>query len=211
MKLSQAATFSGGAVLVATLFSTFVARPGLRMNSVFLPRKVWLLEQPELWQIHWWLWLVAIFSWMCLLVTFVWRYTPAHRVATMLQNGLMVISAVLAILGALVWMGTLPRIVMVDDPTIWVQLIDNLALTLLGGGAFMGGVVTLWITVDLLNLRKLTLSWLAPGILAGLALIPSPFLLPSFYHLILAAIFWVIWCIVLIIRRPEPKPFPELL
>lgn len=211
MKLSIAASFSGGAVLLATLGSLFVASPGLHISTVLLQRKAWLLEQPALWQIHWWLWLLAIFGWMYLLVTFVWRYTPAHRISTMLQVGLMNIAALLSIIGALIWMNILPLVVSLEGSSNWVELIDAMALTLLGSGAFMGGVVTLWITLDLFTLKKLTLSWLWPGILTGLALIPSPFLLPFPFHLVFAAMLWILWCLLLIVRGPEPKPYPEIL
>lgn len=211
MKLSYSASFSGIALLLASAFSFLVARQGLRIVGVQLPRYSWLSEQSEFWQLNWWLWLLFVFSWMVLLATFVWRYTPVHRVPTMLQTGLMSIAAVLTIIGMLVWMNLLPLSVEHHEPMYMAQLVDALALSLLGAGCFMGGIVTTWICIDLVWLEKLTWSWVLPGLISGIALIPSPFLLPTSIHLMVAGLFWLIWCITLIARGPEPKPFPELL
>lgn len=209
MRLSYSALFSGICLLAATTYSFTVARQGLRIIAVQLPRYDWVSSQTNLWQLNWWLWLLFVFSWMVLLATFIWRYTPVHRVATMLQTGLMSISAVLTIIAMLVWMNLLPISLDHHEPMYMVQLVDALALSLLGAGCFMAGIVTTWICIDLIWLKKLTLSWVFPGILAGCALIPSPFLLPSSLHLMVAGAFWLIWAILLIARGPEPKPFPE--
>lgn len=209
MKISYAAAFSGLAFLVAILFALFIMRPGLRITGVLLPRQAWILNSPVEWSIGWWLWLVAIFSWMLLLITFMWRYTPAHRVPTMLQSGLMLIAAVLAIAGVVIWMNTLPLAASQADGMNTMMLIDMMAMGLLGAGAFMGGIVTAWIGIDLARLGKLTWAWMMPGILAGALAIPSPFLFPNVYHLFASAFFWLVWCGFLATRRKEPNPFPE--
>lgn len=211
MKLSYSATFSGVVLLIASAFTLLMTRPGLRIAGVQLPRFAWLSEQAPIWQLSWWLWLLFVFSWMVLLATFMWRYTPVHRVPTMLQNGLMGIAAILTIIGILVWMNLLPLSVEAPEPTDMVQWVDALALSFIGAGCFMAGIVTAWICVDLVWLEKLTWSWVLPGLIAGIALIPSPFLLPSAVHLMAAGLLWIIWCIALMVRGPEPKPFPELL
>lgn len=209
MKLSYAAAFSSLSLIVAAAFSLLVARPGFRIASVQLPRQVWLADQAGLWHLNWWLWLLFIFSWMTLLATFMWRYTPVHRVTTMLQTGLMSIAAVLTIIGVLIWMNLLPISVTHDEPMYMVHLVDSLAISLLGAGCFMAGITTAWMGIDLWRLGKLSLSWLLPGILAGLALSPSPFLLPQPHNVLLAGVIWLIWCAILLFRGAEPKPFPE--
>lgn len=211
MRLSYSALFSGLCLVMAAAYSLTVARQGLRLVAVQLPRYDWVSANPNLWQLNWWLWLLFVFSWMVLLATFIWRYTPVHRVATMLQSGLITISAILTIIALLVWMNLLPLALTHPEPADMAQFVDTLALTLLGAGCFMGGIVTTWICLDLIWLKKLTISWLLPGILAGCTLIPSPFLFPSANHILLGGVLWIIWSILLIVRGPEPRPFPELL
>jgi len=211
MKISYAALFSGLAFLAAALFAAFVARSGWRITGVQLPRQAWLLDNSPMWELGLWLWLVAIFSWMLLLITFMWRYTPAHRVSTMLQSGLMLIAATLAIAGIVIWMGALPRVAAHDDIRATMVLVDGLALSLLGAGCFMGGLVTAWIGIDLVALQKLTWSWTLPGVAAGLLAIPAPFVLPTPHLLIASGLSWLLWCIFLSTRRDEPKPFAEWL
>jgi hypothetical protein len=211
MKISYAAAFSGTIFLIAILFTAFIMRPGLRTTGVLLPRQAWVLESQLMWSVGWWLWLLAIFSWMLLLITFMWRYTPAHRVPTMLQSGLMLIAAVLAIAGVVIWMGALPVAADQIESTGAMLLVDTLAMGLLGAATFMGGLVTAWIGIDLARLKKLTWLWLTPGILAGLFAAPSPFLFPNVYHLLISGALWLIWCLFLATRRNEPKAFAEWL
>ncbi len=108
MKVIQAARFSGLIFLVATTFAIFATRTGYRIVGVTLPRQVWLVEHPTLWAAGNWLWMLAIFSWMLVLVALMWSYSPAHRISSMLQSGLLIIAAVLLIAGVVVWMNVLP-------------------------------------------------------------------------------------------------------
>lgn len=216
MKLANAALFSMLTILVAAIYSGMIISAGMRINSVLLPRKEWLLTNNGLWMLGWWLWLFAIFGWMLLLVTIMWRYSPVHRVATILQSGLMIIAAVLTIVGVITWMNLLPVAMMQPDdsgqlvPT-YVALVDALAISLLAAGCLMGGGVTAWIGFDLARLRKLTLAWLAPSIIAGALMMAAPFYFPNPYPLMVAAIIWVGWCLFLVTRRAEPPAFPEML
>jgi len=216
MKLAYAALLSMSTILIAALYSGMIISAGLRINSVLLPRKEWILTNNGQWVLGWWLWLFAIFCWMVLLATLMWRYSPVHRVATMLQSGLMIVSAVLAIIGVLTWMNLLPVVMMQPDdsgqliPT-YVALVDTFATSLLAAGCLMGGGVTAWIGLDLLRLQKLPSTWLAPAIIAGLLIVPAPFFLPNPYPLIVAATVWVGWCLFVATRRAEPPAFPEIL
>lgn len=167
---------------------------------------MWFGENMNQWTLGGWLWLLAIFAWMTLLVTFMYTYTPVHRVSTNLQSGLMIIAAVLLILGVLVWMSLLPQALSTD----WQEFVNHMALTFLSGGLFMGGGVTAWISIDLAMLRKLPRLWMAPGVLAGLLVVPSPFLFPSTNHLLIALAVFCLWCGMLGIRRTMPAPYPEL-
>lgn len=85
-----------------------------------------------------------------------WRYSPAHRVPTMLQSGLIIISSVLAVVGILVWLAFLPVAVDLENAVNIVPLLDAFALGAIGGGCLMGGIVTSWFCIDLLRLKKLT-------------------------------------------------------
>lgn len=214
MRLAYAAFFSMFTLLIAAIYSGTIISAGMRINSVLLPRKEWILTHSGLWALGWWLWLLVIFGWMLLLVTVMWRYSPAHRVATILQSGLMIISAVLAILGVLTWMNLLPVAMMQPDSQLTpslVALVDAWATSLVAAGCLMGGGVTAWMGIDLVRLRKLTLPWLAPAIIAGLLLVPAPFYLPNPYPLMVAAAMWIGWCLFLVTRRADPPAFPEIL
>ncbi|MBV7332585.1 hypothetical protein KFU94_31030 [Chloroflexi bacterium TSY] len=154
-----------------------------------MPRRGWINENPLAWEIGWWLWMLVVVGWMLFLVTLIWRYSPAHRVPTMLQSGLIIIASVLVVIGILVWMAVLPVAVDLENAVNIVPLIDAFALGAIGAGCLMGGIVTSWICIDLLRLRKLTWSWVVPGLIAGLCMIPSPFLLPQPYLLAVSAFF----------------------
>ncbi|MEM7536520.1 MAG: hypothetical protein AAF639_30330 [Chloroflexota bacterium] len=210
MKLSYAALLSGITALTATLFTILLMRSGLRVQAVLLPRQEWLLDNMGVWAIGWWLWLIVIFGWMVLLVTLMWSYTPAHRVSTMLQSGLMIISAVLLIIGVAVWMNLLPLAINDLNPESMTGLVDMLALSLVNSGLFMGGLVTAWITLDLALLKKLPWLWLAPGIAAGILAAPSPFLVPQWPELLaLSGVCWLVWCVLLITRQEAPARYDE--
>ena len=211
MKVSYAAALSGISLLISSLFTLLLSTTGFQINRVLLPRKEWILASSGVWQGGWWLWMLFVFTWMVLLTTLMWRYSPAHRVPTILQSGLVLLSAALSLVGIIVWMTLLPIAVNQADAAATVALVDTLALGLLGAGCFMGGIVTVWICADLLWLKKLTAPWVVPGILAGLCLIPSPFLFPQPYLLAVGGIFWLGWCAFIGTRRKEPRPFPELL
>lgn len=205
MRVIRAARFAGLAALLALALGGTVLQPGLAVAEAWEPRQAWLQRHGLRWMGGGWLGLVAVFAWMVFLVALMHHYVPAHRIATHLQMGLMLMGALLLVVGILVWMGVLPA---VEDGAT-VLLVDRLALTLMGGGLFMAGAVTAWIGLDLGRLQKLPWRWLWPGILAGLATTPSPFLLPGGAHLTVALALWIVWCGVFAFRRRLPPPFPE--
>lgn len=209
MKIQNAARFNAIVWLVVLLFTGFVMRPGLRITGVHFPRQGWIVDNPLLWSLGWWLWLIAIFAWMWLLIALVWTYLPAHRIASMLQSGLMLIAAVLAISGVIVWMGVLPPAMTQATATTLAPLVDALALGLISGGAFMGGAVTAWIGLDLYQQGVLPRPWLWLCIVAGLAALPAPFILPFPYLLLVGALCWWLWSIYLARRPRLPSPFAE--
>lgn len=209
MKVPNASRFNVVILLAAVAFTLLISRPGLRVVGVQFPRQGWILENALFWQIGWWLWLAAIFGWMWLLIALAWTYLPAHRVASMLQSGLMLIGAVLAIAGVTIWMGSLPVAMAQADATALILLVDTLALGLIGGGCLMGGIVTAWIGLDLFQQRVITRPWTVVCMLAGLIALPTPFLLPSPYHLLVAAICWWLWALYLALLPRLPSPFAE--
>lgn len=211
MKVPIAARYNAISwIAVCTLTMTFLL-PGLRMIGVQFVRQGWMLDHPVQWMVGWWLWLLAIFGWMWLLVALSWTYLPAHRVASMLQSGLLIISAVLLISGVITWMGVLPVMMVQKDATSFITLVDTLALSLLGGGCLMGGIVTAWIGIDLYRQRVLARPWTLFCIVAGLSALPSPFLFPLLfpYHLLLAVLCWLCWSIYLALLPRLPSPFSE--
>jgi len=133
-------------------------------------------------------------------------YTPAMRVATMLQNGLMLLSAGLLITGVTVWMALLPAAA--DGE--WAAFIDRLALAFLGGGLFMAGVTTGWIALDLAQLDRLPRSWLVPGMAAAALWIPTPFLLPAAVPALLGVAMFVAWTGFWATRPSLPPVYQEL-
>lgn len=210
MKTPTAARISAAVTVAALLYMLLIMRPGLRLVGVSFPRQAWILENPLLWSLGLWLWMALIFCWMWVLVSLLWAYLPAHRISTMLQSGLMLIGATLAIAGTVTWMAALPSILPLQSVNELLPLVDGLALGLLGAGAFMGGIVTTWIGVDLMRLSPIAATWCALCVAAGALLIPTPFLLPFPWHLLAAALFWLGWCIFLGLRRRLPSAYPEL-
>jgi hypothetical protein len=169
-----------------------------------------LLKHPLSWQIGGWLWLLAIFAWMVLLVVLSWSYLPAHRVATMLQNGLLISAALLAMAGVVVWMTGLPiALLQPDMANSLATLVDALALGLLGAGLMLGGAVTTWIASDLWRQALLARPWLVLGAAAGLLALPSPLLLPNGTLLLVSLACWLLWCGWLATRPRLPSPFSE--
>jgi hypothetical protein len=211
MRIINAARFSGLAFLTASLVTLLWLRMGLRTATVQLPRQVWVQENQVVWMIGGWLWLLAIFSWMVLLVALIWSYLPGHRMATMLQSGLMIIGAVLTIAGIILWMNALPYAALQADAVTLIPFVDTLALTMLGAGLFMGGAVTMWLAFDLTRLDALAWPWVAPAFFAGLCWLPAPFLLPRPYLLLLGLLFWLGWCLFLGTRRDLPSAYSEWL
>jgi hypothetical protein len=209
MKVLYAARFATIAFLLATLYTWFQMQPGLSRASELLTRQVWVVNHPFQWNLGWWLWLLAIFSWMLLLVALLWSFLPAHRLASMLQSGLIIIAAVLTIAGVIVWMAGLP--VVFNQPTVAVSLVpvvDALALGLASSGCFMGGAATAWIAWDLIQQKVLSPLWLWLALVAGLVLLPTPFLALHPYILGTSLGFWLAWCFWLSAHRRLPSPFP---
>lgn len=209
MKIQAAARFNA-LMWPGTLGYTVINMlPGLRITGVHFPRQSWLVENTFFWTWGCWMWLAAIFGWMWLLVALAWHYLPAHRLAAMLQSGLIIIAAVLSISGVIVWMAVLPPAMQQTTATTLAPLVDALALGLIGGGAFMGGAVTAWIGVDLYRQRVLAHRWLWLCVLAGLCALPTPFLLPLPYLLLAAALCWWCWSLYLALQPRLPSPFAE--
>jgi len=210
MNVPNAARFTTVAFLGAALYTWLQMWPGLDFGGAFVERQTWLLLHSGVWRLGWWLWLLAIFSWMWLLVALAWSYLPAHRMAAMLQSGLMVIAAVLAIAGVTVWMAVLPvAFGLGDTAENLVPLVDAVAMSLVSAGCFMGGLVTSWIAWDLIRQKALARFWLWLLLLAGLALTPAPFVALHPYPLAAALGFWLLGSLWLSTRRRLPSPFSE--
>ncbi len=220
MKLRYAAVFAAVAFAAAGAYTALLLRPALDLNRAqpVLLRGEWMLNNQATWTIGCWLWLLAIFSWMVLLVTLMWAYSPAHRVPTMLQSGLIIIGALLSITGVVSWMGLLPvalgniealAIDALAQRGDLMRLVDGLALGLIGAGLFMGGAVTAWLSADLAQLDLLPWRWVLPGMAAGALAVPAPFILPSPWLPALACLSLVTWSLLLATRSEMPSAFPE--
>ncbi len=209
MKLRYAALFGAIASLVALGYTLWITSAGLDVFGDFPARRTWLLEHRQAWDGGLWLWLPAIFGWMLLHVTLIWSYLPAHRIATMLQSGLLILAAGLGIGGVVVWMSVLPAAMTLTNAAELVRLTDMLALGFFGAALLMGGVVTAWQAFDLAKLGFMPIAWVVPLALAGLALVPSPLLLPGGRHIIAATIVWAGWCLFMTTRRALPSAFTE--
>ncbi len=209
MKIPYSARFASVAFLAAALYTWLQMQPGLSALSNISTRQTWVLNHAVQWGLGWWLWLSAIFSWMVLLVALSWSYLPAHRVAGTLQSGLMLIAAVLAIAGIIVWMDVLPIVLaQAELVNLLTPVIDAVALALLGSGCIMGGATTAWIAFDLLQQHVLSRVWLLLGIISGVCAFLAPFLLFNLYLLLIGLICWLTWCLWLATRRHLPSPFP---
>ena len=209
MRIIFAARLSGVIFLISTLFTLILTRAGFRMMGVALPRQVWLTENSALWAAGWWLWLLAIFSWMLLLITLMWSYLPSHRLNSMVQSGLILIGAILSMAGVVIWMNVLPATARLNPDPALISLVDGLALSLLGAGLSMAGVATVWLLVDLGRLKILNRSLLIPGILSGCFLLPTPWLLPRVENLAISLLLWLFWCGWLATQSSFPKAFSE--
>jgi hypothetical protein len=209
MKIRYAAMLSAASLLIAGLYTAAVMRKGLRIATVLLPRQVWIMDNTGSWSLGVWLWLLALFGWMVLLVTLMWSYLPGYRVSSMLQSGLITISAVLAVTGLVSWMAATPYAARLDQASFLMPLIDAFVLGLLGAALFMGGAVTAWIGWDLSRLDTLNVYWGVPAIAAGLLATLSPFALPMPWHLVISGILWLAWCLFLISRKEIPNAYSE--
>jgi hypothetical protein len=210
MKTPIAARFSMVILIAGLLYALTFMGPGLRIVGVSFPRQAWLAENPALWSLGLWLWLAAFFCWMWVIVSLMWAYLPAHRISSMLQSGLLIISATLAISGVVVWMAALPVVLPLQSVNELLPVVDALALGLLGAGALMGGIVTSWVAVDLIRYSPLNRVWVAMAVAAGGLAMPSPFLLPFPWHLVAAALCWLIWVAYLSRMRRLPSAYPEM-
>ena len=209
MKVIYAARGALSACIVALLVTLIYARTGLRIVGVLLPRQAWLVEHRAVWAASWWLWLLVVFAWMVLLTALMWHYLPGHRFNSMLQSGLMVIAATLTIGGILIWMNVLPWAAGQTMANEFVALADTLAFTLLGAGFFMVGAVTAWIAFVLMRLASLPVWLSLPGLLTGLAFLPTPLVLPNPLPIAVGLLFWLIWCTLLALRKSMPNAYPE--
>ena len=216
MKLIRAARVAGISALTAGMYSLLVLRP-FYLQFAQSPAQQRLAEG-SLWQwdLGGWLWLLAIFAWMVLLVALKHRYSPAHRISTSLQSGLIGIAATLLIVGVLAGMnrfalaGILNGGLQLELLHVAGILVEHVALTALEAGLLMGGGVTTWIAIDLVVLNKLPTLWMVPGAVAGVLSLVSPLLLPELRHLLIALLAYVVWCLVLGLRTFLPAAYPEL-
>jgi hypothetical protein len=204
MKTPVAACFSSVSLVIVVVYSLVLMRPGLRLVGVSFPRQAWIAENSLLWSLGLWLWLAAFFCWMWVMVSLMWTYLPAHRVASMLQLGLLVISATLATTGVATWMAAPPTILPMRSVNELLPLVDSLALGLFGVSALISGVVMIWVAVDLMRDSPLRRGWLGLLLIAGALLAPSPFLLPYPWHLLAAAGCWLGWALHLAWMRRLP-------
>lgn len=209
MKVLIATRISLLAFILAATITFWKLAIGLAVTGVQIRRLGWIVENSVTWSLGWWLWMAAIFCWMWLLVSLSWGYLPAHRVQGMLQSGLMIIAATLAILGVIVWSSLLPIIATRSGVADWLDWVDGLALALLGSALFMAGIVTAWIGYDLWRQEYFPSKWCVLHIAAGLLLVPSPFLFPFYWHLAVSLLFWLAWCAYLATRPQMPHAFPE--
>ena len=205
MKPIRAARFAGVVLLATYAYTRLYLGPGLDTTLAWSQRQEWLATHGLAWSLGGWLWMLAVFAWMLFLIALMHEYTPMHRVATNLQSGLVLISAILLLIGILAWGNVLPRMATPET----AGLVDALALTLLAGGLFMAGGVTAWIGVDLSCLEKLPPAWVGPGVLAGLCALPTPFLLPRTALLHVGFVSLLAWYAFLGSRRRLPSAFPE--
>ena len=217
MKLIYAARFAGVTFLVAGIYSIVVLLPGYRLLAAGQQQQGWLAAvMPQL-TLGGWIWLLAVLAWMTLLVTLMHSYSPAYRISTIMQSGLIIIAAVFFMLGVVVEMNTLQIAATVDGsrfPDAQIRYGNSSAainaLAVLRAGLLMGGGVSAWIGIDLAMLRKLPTLWLAPEILAGVVLATAPFLGLSVWQLLAALAGFVVFCLVLAARRTLPESFPPL-
>ena len=209
MKLLYASRFTLLAFIAASALFLWQSSSGVAVRGVQIRRLGWIIENQTLWSLGWWLWMVTIFAWMWLLVTLAWAYLPAHRVQSMLQSGLMLIAAVLAIAGSLVWWTTLPVIAMQQTGAMQLAVVDSVALGFVGAGLLMAGIVTAWIGYDLWRQNHFPAAWVLLQIAAGVQIGVSPFLFPAYWHLIGALVCWLLWLGYLALRPKMPSAFAE--
>ena len=217
MKLIRAARFAGIAALAAGIYTIFVLQP-IQMQLIDgSQQQIWLEGVLPRWTLGGWIWLLAIGAWMTLLVTFMYSYSPVHRVSTMMQSGLIIISAVLLVLGVLVGINRLEMTSIGDSVYLsgapiafWQASVGQIALSLLRAGLLMGGGVTAWMSIDLALLGKLPPLWMVPGVVAGAVVVPAPFLELSNWQLLIALAAFCSWCLILGARRSLPESYPTL-
>lgn len=217
MKPIYAARFAGVTGLAAGLYP-FLEWQLFHLQHLVPPETTTPFSQllPQL-ALGGWLSLLAIFAWMTLLVTLMYSYSPIHRVTTTMQSGLTLISAVLLILGVLLVMNRLELAVAYEGNSssaapigLTLASVEQIAIALLEAGLLMGGGVMAWISFDLVLLGKLPALWMAPGIFAGLALVPAPILGLSSWQLLIALAGFFLFCLVLGARRTLPESYPPL-
>jgi hypothetical protein len=208
MKISHAARYNAVLWPGVLFYTISTMLPGLRVSGVHFPRQGWIVDHLLYWAGGWGLWLMAILGWMWLLVALVWHYLPTQRMEFSLQLGLIFIATGLAISGGIVWLAMLPAAMRQATATTLSPLVDALALGLIGGGALLGGAVTTWVGWDLYRRKALSRTWLWLCIGAGLCALPTPFVLPFPYLLLLAALVWWGWSIYLMLRLKREQGIP---
>ncbi len=216
MKVIRAARFAGVTALAAGIYMLLVFRPVYLRSVEELQQEQIAKESLLQWGLGGWLWLLAILAWMIFLAALMHSYSPVHRISSIIQSGLLAVSATLLILGILVSMNRFGLAEIGNggtDPTatlaIWRALIDQFGMTILEAGLAMGGGLTAWICVDLAILGKLPGKWMASGAVAGILALPSPLLLPESIPLMFAFAAYCFWCLLLAIRTSLPAAYPD--
>lgn len=216
MKLIHAARFTGSTAFAAGIYSFVLIRPLFSHYGQASGQQTAAEESHIYWELGGWLLLLAVFAWMVFLVTMMHTYSPVHRISTNLQKGLLPISATLLIVSVLVGVArfrlSLPSLTgsTAADVALLPDLLNQIALTTLGAGLFMGGGLTVWICLDLVLLDKLPAKWMVPGAFAGILSLLSPLLLPNMLHLLAALVAYLAWCLVFGLRRALPPAYPDL-
>lgn len=216
MKLIRAARIAGITAFAAGIYSLLVLRPVYLQTAQMQPTQELAKESLWQWGLGGWLWLLAIFAWMVLLVALKHDYTPVHRISSTIQSGLVVIAATLLVIGVLAGMNRFGLTEFlsggnsVETFTIYGLLVEQVAFTILEAGLLMGGGATTWVCIDLVVLNKLPTLWMVPGAVAGFLGLLSPLLLPELRHLLIALLAYCVWCLLLGLRNSLPAAYPDL-
>lgn len=201
MKLVNVARLTVLLFISAPAFTFGALARGLAVTSIQFRRLGWIVEHPILWSLGWWLWLFGIFGWLGLSLLLIWTLFPQQRIQCILQSAFLVVAAVLAAVAALFWMATLPMVAQQQSMIALLPWIDSLALRWLGLALFLAGATTVWIGIDAWRVQFFP-TWVnAMLVVSGLLVLPSPFLFPYYWHVVIALLCWLVWCAYLALQN----------